>query len=314
MAQDKVYSVINDRIMALLDKGVVPWRQPWRSTGGTNAPVNSRGRAYRGLNRFMLSAIAMLEGYGSTVWLTYRQAEALGGRVRKGEKGTAVIFWKQLTVQDKESGEEKNIPMLRYYTVFNLDQTEDVVLPKALREQQEKARELVVDTFNDGRQYVAEAEAIILSMPNKPVVHERQSDKAYYSFVKDEVVVPLREQHGSVEGFYSTLFHELAHSTGHESRVNRRGADEVSHQFGSSPYAREELVAEMTNAFLSAEAGIDAATLENSVAYIANWKKALADDPKVLVQAASQAQKAADFILNRQPETKVEAEQQQKVA
>jgi antirestriction protein ArdC len=304
MAQDKVYEVINDRIMALLDKGVVPWRRPWRSAGGSTDPVNSRGRQYRGLNRLVLAAVAMLDGYQSNVWMTYRQAEALGGKVRKGEKGTAVIFWKQLEVADAEAKDgKKTIPMLRYFTVFNFDQTEDVVLPKSLREAQ-TARTLTVDTFEDGQQYVAEAEAIVLSMPNKPVINEKASDRAFYSFLTDAVTVPLRSQHSTIEEFYSTLFHELGHSTGHESRLNRRGADEVSHQFGDQPYAREELVAEMTNAFLSAEAGIDPATLENSAAYIANWKKALANDPKCLVQAASQGQKAADYILNRQPEKK----------
>lgn len=297
MAQDKVYSVINDRIMALLDKGVVPWRQPWRTAGGSAEPVNSRGRKYRGLNRLVLAAVAMLDGYQSNVWLTYRQAEALGGKVRKGEKGTAVIFWKQLEVADPEAeGGKKTIPMLRYYTVFNFDQTDDVKLPKALQ--------------NTGPVEVTEheaieaAEAIVAGMPNPPRITEKESDRAFYVPFLDAVTVPLRTQFAQVAEFYSTLFHELGHSTGHESRLNRRGADEVSHQFGSAPYAKEELVAEMTNAFLSAEAGIDPVTLENSAAYIANWKKALQDDPKVLVQAASAAQKAADFILNRQPEQK----------
>lgn len=305
MAQDKVYNVINDRIMALLDRGVVPWRQPWRTAGGSAEPVNSRGRMYRGLNRFMLAAVAMLEGYQSNVWLTYRQAEALGGKVTPGQKGTAVIFWKQLEVADPDARDgKKTIPMLRYYTVFNIDQTEGVTLPKALREAQAATRTLTVDTFEDGSHYVAEAEAIVLSMPNKPVIHERPSERAFYRPSTDEVTVPLRAQFPNIEEFYSTLFHELAHSTGHSSRLARKGSEDVSHQFGSAPYAKEELVAEMTNAFLSAEAGIDPVTLENSAAYIANWKKVLQDDPKVLVQAASAAQKAADYILNRQPETK----------
>ena len=300
MAQDKVYAVINDRIMALLDKGVVPWRRPWRSvTGNSTDPVNSQGRAYRGLNRLVLGAVAMLEGYSSPVWMTYRQANQLGGKVKTGEKGTAVIFWKQLEVDDADSKTgKKTIPMLRYFTVFNFDQTENVKLPKKLAAASQP-RELVVDTFEDGTQYIAEAEAIALNMPNKPVVHEKASDRAFYVPLLDAVTVPLRSQFGSIEEFYSTLFHELAHSTGHETRLNRKGANEVNHQFGSAPYAREELVAEMANAFLSAEAGIDPATLENSAAYIASWKKALADDPQCLVKAASAGQKAADFILNR---------------
>lgn len=297
MAQDKVYEVINDRIMALLDKGVVPWRRPWRSAGGSTDPVNSRGRKYRGLNRLVLAAVAMLDGYESRVWLTYRQAEALGGKVRKGEKGTAVIFWKQLEVADPDAPNgKKTIPLLRYFTVFNFDQTEGVTLPKSL---QSKAAEAL--TEHDA---IGAAEAIVAGMPNPPKVTETESDRAFYVPLLDAVTVPLRGQFAKVEEFYSTLFHELAHSTGHETRLNRKGSADVSHQFGSAPYAKEELVAEMTNAFLSAESGIDPETLDNSAAYIASWKKALADDPKVLVQAASAAQKAADYILNREPETK----------
>jgi antirestriction protein ArdC len=304
VAQDKVYTVINDRIMALLDKGVVPWRRPWRTAAGSSTdPINSQGRAYRGLNRLVLGAVAMLEGYQSNVWMTYKQAGTLGGKVKAGEKGTAVIFWKQLQVEDKDhEGKSKTIPMLRYYTVFNLDQTEGVKLPKKVAESVAQPKTHTVDTFEDGQQYVAEAEAIVLSMPNKPEVIEKQSNRAFYVPSLDKVTVPLRSQFEQVEEFYSTLFHELVHSTGHESRLNRKGADEVSHQFGDAPYAREELVAEMGNAFLSAEAGIDPATLENSAAYIASWKRALQDDPQCLVKAASAGQKAADFILNRQPE------------
>lgn len=307
MAQDKVYEVINDRIMALLDKGVVPWRRPWRTTAGASTdPINSQGRPYRGLNRLVLGAVAMLEGYQSSVWMTYKQAASLGGKVKKGEHGTAVIFWKQLEVPDRDDADKtKRIPMLRYYTVFNLDQTEGVKLPKRIAEAVAATKaDVQVDTFEDGREYIAEAEAIVIGMPNKPRIIEKQSNRAFYVPFSDTVTIPERSQFASIEEFYSTQFHELAHSTGHESRLNRKGSEEVSHQFGDAPYAREELVAEMANAFLSAEAGIDPATLENSAAYIANWKAALKDDPQCLVKAASAGQKAADYILNRTPEQK----------
>lgn len=301
MAQDKVYAVINDRIIGMLDKGIVPWRRPWRTVSGTSTePVNSQGRPYRGLNRLMLGAVAMLEGYGSNVWMTYRQANQLGGKVKAGQKGTAVIFWKQLEVEgeEPETGKKrtKRIPMLRYFTVFNFEQTEDVKLPKRLTEKVEPKSE---------RDAIEVAEAIVAGMPNAPVITETTSNRAFYVPTTDRVTVPLREQFRTIEEFYSTLFHELTHSTGHESRLNRKGADSVSHQFGSAPYAREELVAEMGNAFLSATAGIDPATLENSAAYIASWKKVLQDDPQALVKAASAGQKAADYILGvAEPEKK----------
>lgn len=295
MAQDKVYAVINDRIMALLDRGIVPWRRPWRTVSGTTTdPVNSQGRPYRGLNRLVLGAVAMAEGYGSNVWMTYKQANTLGGKVKTGEKGTAAIFWKQLEVPDAEAKNgKKTIPMLRYFTLFNLDQTESVKLPKRMTEA------VVEKTERDA---IEAAEAIVKAMPNAPKVTETKSNRAFYVPAYDAVTVPLREQFNTVEEFYSTLFHELTHSTGHESRLNRKGSAEVSHQFGDAPYAREELVAEMGNAFLSASAGIDPATLENSAAYIANWKKALGDDPQCLVKAASAGQRAADYILGTTPD------------
>lgn len=305
VAQDKVYAVINDRIMAMLDKGIVPWRRPWRTVAGTTTdPVNADGRPYRGLNRLMLGAVAMAEGYKSPVWLTFRKAQQLGGKVTKGQHGTAVIFWKQLEVEGEnpQTGkrEKKRIPMLRYFTVFNLDQTEGVKLSKKLAEMVAEDEEW---SEKDG---IASAETIVNGMPMAPVITETKSNRAFYRPSTDTITVPLREQFGSIEEFYSTLFHELVHSTGHESRLNRKGAAEVSHQFGDEPYAREELVAEMGNAFLSATAGIDPTTLENSAAYIASWKGRIKDDPKVLVQAASAGQKAADYILGVTPEAKTE--------
>lgn len=294
MANEKVYTVINDRILSLLDKGIVPWRRPWRTVAGASMdPVNVEGRAYRGLNRLVLGAVAMAEVYGSNVWMTFNQCKQRGGKVKPGSQGFPVIFWKQLEVTEEKDGEAKTkrIPMLRYFTVFNLDQTEDVKLPKAVAEAIAKPEEWTEE------QAIESAETIVNGMPMPPVIHEKKSNRAFYAPFFDAVTVPLRAQFPSIEGFYGTLFHELTHSTGHKDRLNRAGADEVSHEFGDAPYAREELVAEMGAAFLSATAGIDPATLDNSAAYIASWKKALQDDPQCLVKAASQGQRAADFIL-----------------
>jgi antirestriction protein ArdC len=277
-----VYQIITDRIVAILEKGTAPWRKPWAGNGSDPTNLVSK-RGYSGINYFMLSA----SEYTSPHWLTYKQAKDLGGHVRKGEKGTPVIFWKLL--DREENGEPvegaKKIPFLRYYTVFNLEQCEGVEIPASLEPK----------TY--AHDPIEAAEAVQLAMPNRPVVNIVQSGRAFYSPSKDSVTVPELSQYAKPEEYYSTLFHELTHSTGHESRLNREGITE-RHHFGSATYSREELVAEMGAAFLCGHCGIENATLENSAAYLQGWIKALNGDKKLAVVAAAQAQKAANYILN----------------
>lgn len=285
----KVYEIITERIVAMLDRGVVPWRKAWTTGGATDWPVNISGRKYRGINVWLLWAARAGGGYGSNVWLTYKQAQKHGGKVRPGEHGTPVIFWKRILIDDEANpGEKKWIPLLRYFTAFNLDQTDGVKLPKKFE---------TADVRPTNFDPIAEAESIVEQMPNRPgITRDYPSDRAYYQPAFDKVVVPMPEQFGAAEEFYATLFHELGHSTGHESRCKRPGILEFDH-FGSDKYAREELVAEMTSAYLLATAGIEAPVIENTAAYIASWKSRLTDDPKAIVIAAAQAQKAADYIL-----------------
>ena len=292
-----VYQIVTDNIINLLEQGVIPWQQPYRDVGG-RWPVNARNIRYRGINVFILHTTKMMKGYTSNFWVTYKQAQAMNGTVKKGEKGTTIVFWKVgAPIREFDEATQRTVTrrpfMLRYYTVFNLDQTENVDLTRAMKmEQDEMDSELVYNPPID------EAEAIVatyFARDDAPKLVERaMSDAPYYIPSMDEIHVPLRGQANSPEDWYYILNHEIAHSTGHASRLNRKGIGEFSH--GS--YGKEELVAEMTNAFLCAESGIaNRETDRNNAAYIQSWLTQLRADNTLVIQAASAAQKALDYIL-----------------
>jgi antirestriction protein ArdC len=272
-----VYDLITERIIAMLEAGTVPWRKPWQAKSGFPRNLVS-GKCYRGINVFLLHAMS----YESPFWLTFKQAQQLGGTVRKGEKACPVVFWKQLEIEDRESHEIEKIPMLRFYYVFNTAQCDglkDVPAP-------------VVETPLSA---ATKPEEIIAFMPQRPEIKYGMR-KAFYSPAEDIIAMPDRERFENEAGFFSTLYHEAIHSTGHVSRLNRPTLTE-SAGFGSNPYCKEELIAEMGAAFLCGQAGIGESTLENSAAYLQNWLEQLQNDKKLIVQAAAMAQKAADFVL-----------------
>jgi antirestriction protein ArdC len=270
-----IYEQITDRVIVLLEKGTVPWRKPWTTQAGFPRNLVTK-KPYRGINVFLLHAMS----YESPYWLTYRQAQELGGNVRKGEKACPVVFWKQLEVEDKKTGETEKIPMLRFYYVFNASQCDGLKNIPA------------VETPAGAP---ALPESIIANMPQRPEIRHGMR-KAFYSPAEDIVAMPDRARFDGAAEYYSTLFHELTHSTGHASRLNRPTLTE-SAGFGSNPYCKEELIAEMGAAFLCGQAGIAEGTLENAAAYLQNWLAQLHSDKKLIVQAAAQAQKATDFIL-----------------
>lgn len=287
-----VYDIVQEKILALLDKGEIPWRKPWHGAGsGLQLPSNYvTKKVYSGLNPFLL----LCAGYDCPYWVSYKQAVELGGSVRKGEKGHMVVFWKPLPKTDKVTGKpilnNKGKPemvfFLRYFTVFNLLQCDGIewVRPAPIEKPQ-------------GWTAIGECESIINNMPNAPTI-SHGGNRACYFPALDLVKMPEKENFAQREGYYNTLFHELTHSTGHKSRLARKGVDgEAVAAFGSETYGKEELIAEMGAAFLCGFAGISPATLENSVAYLQNWKKAIKGDNKLVVFAASQAQKAADYIM-----------------
>lgn len=276
-----VYQIVTDRIVELLEKGTVPWHKPWASDD--RLPMNLvSGKQYRGINVFLLH----VAGYGSPYWLTFNQINARGGHVRKGEKSSIAVFYKTWEIDDKETGEKKQIPVLRYYRVFNVEQCEGIDYPKP---------EQRTSDFNP----IDECERIVAGMPNPPTITHNET-RAFYRRSDDRVNLPPRESFDCEPEYYSTAFHELAHATGHESRLNRVSKDD-QHAFGSGSYAREELVAEMSASFLCGSARIENRTLDNSAAYIAAWLERLKSDRKLVVQAASAAHRAADWILGRLP-------------
>jgi antirestriction protein ArdC len=273
-----VYQIVTEQILNQLESGVVPWRKPWRAEPPCNLVS---GKEYRGINPLLLAS----QGYGSRYWLTFNQASKLGGHVRKGEKSSIVTFWnigEEKTVRDADGNARKSKPfLLRFYRVFNLEQTEGI------------ADKLGLGNSSPRVPSVEQCEAIVQGMPNPPAI--QQDAHAWYRPSTDTVGMPSKSLFNSPEEYYSTLYHELTHSTGHASRVGREGIEDIA-AFGSESYSKEELIAEMGSAMLCGVTGISPATIPNSAAYLHGWIDKLRGDSKLLVSAASQAQKAADYI------------------
>jgi len=295
MAKKSVYEIVTDRILEKLERGTVPWHKPW-SGGGCPKNLVS-GKEYRGVNVWLLGS----QDYASRYWVTFKQAKALGGSVRKGERSTPCIFWKFLArdTENAETGktETKQIPLIRFYTVFSVEQCDGLSHARLQALSEETA------PFNP----IEAAETIVASYPDAPSISQDGRGSAYYRPSTDSIHMPERQTFDSEAHFYATLFHEMTHSTGHESRRGRPGVTNPT-RYGSHEYSQEELVAEMGAAFLLAEARIDSESLtNNSAAYVASWLKALQNDPKLVVLAGAQAQKAVDHILGRAFEATLEA-------
>ena len=288
-----VYAIVNEKIISLLETGVVPWRKPSTSAGLPRNLVSKK--PYRGINVFLLSS----SKYISPFWLTLRQANELGGHVRKGEESTIVVYWRVDDVVQRSEGldvEETGVKarrrfLLRFYRVFNLEQCD---LPQAVMDKLPR-----IETHQHDP--IEAVEKIIAGMPNPPEI-VRAGSKAFYSPLTDRVTLPPRELFVSATEESATILHELVHSSGSETRLAREGLCEMA-PFGSPVYSKEELTAEFGAAYLCAEAGISNAVIDNQTAYIAGWLKQLKlrDDRKLLIQAAAQAQRAADYILGRDP-------------
>lgn len=276
-----VYAMITDRVISDMEKGITPWNKPW--FGSVNRAVSYvTGKSYSLLNQFLL------EDPGE--YLTFYQCQQLGGRVRKGEKARFLVFWK-LFNQAVESDSEvvftgRKIPFLRYYNVFHISQCEGI-----------KSKQMTVETPADP---IEEAENLIADYLNRSglkLVHVPGSGQAYYSPMEDKVVMPVKEQyHGKIAEYYSTVFHELIHSTGAKERLNRLNGQELA-AFGSEDYSKEELVAEIGAAAILHRLGIDTENSNrNNSAYLQNWLRAIKGDKKLLVSASSKAEKAVKMI------------------
>ncbi len=279
---EKAYEAITARMIQLLEGGTVPWHKPWKS--GRGHPKNLvSGKEYRGINAFMLSSAKCDSPY----WLTFKQAKDRGGTVRKGEHGYPCVYWNSTVKEDPERGERREIRFLRYYTVFNVLQCEGIEYPREV-------------THPLGFNVLETCDRVVAEMPSPPRI-EHGSERASYYPSCDTLKMPHQKSFESPESYYSVLFHELVHSTGHESRLARQGiTDEIL--FGSDKYSKEELIAEMGAAFLCGRAEIESKVIENSASYISSWLERLRNDRRLVVTAASQAQKAADYILNTKKE------------
>ena len=275
------YTLITDRIIAALESGTVPWHKPW--TCAQPAISHTTGKAYSLLNQLLLG------GRGGE-YLTFQQAQKEGGRVKKGEKASMVVFWKWLKIEDADTGEEKEVPFLRYFSVFHVDQCEGI----APRFRASEPLNITPAQANDA------AEDVILDYLHRSGVHlvSRESSEALYRPATDTVVLPLRSQFTDTAEYYSTAFHELTHSTGHHSRLNRITETAC---FGSAPYSKEELCAELGASFLVNHLGLEtASSFKNNAAYIEHWLGVLKEDKRLLVTAAGQADKAVHLILGEE--------------
>ena len=271
-----IYQAVTDRIIQQLEKGSIPWRKPWRGIPAIN--YISR-KPYRGVNPLLLPFPGE--------YATFKQIKEKGGHVKKGEKGHMIVFYKPIAIIDKDTGEEKEIPYLRYSTVFHISQAEGI----------ETKTEPV--NLNPDIAPIQKASDILndyITRSGVKLCYIEGSDRAYYSPGEDQIALPHIGQFSANEDYASVAFHEAAHSTGHHTRLNR---DLGTASFGSKTYSQEELIAEISAAALMNIAGIELPeTFENSAAYIQSWLARLQNDNKFIIKASSAAQKATDYILN----------------
>lgn len=299
----EAYKAIADKILEALDRNIIPWVCPWDKSM-TDAPRNlTTNRYYHGCNVFLLylETADRPAWEGCPYWLTYRQARALGGHVKKGERGPRVYFWKVTSKatdgeNDEEEGQSKRFWM-QSYTVFNAMQTEDCKWPKGRYDAWKKPRTAPAPDPVDA------AEAIVSGYPAPPEIVTGHDGRAYYRPSVDRVSMPPRETFKTSEGWYSTLFHELGHSTGHEARLAR--PEICGGDLSRINRAREELVAEMTAAFLTTRAGLEL-HIENTASYIDGWRREISADPSIVMTAAGRAERAARHILRETREGEAE--------
>ena len=274
------YEKLTNNIIADLKRGVIPWEKPWFVSKAINAAT---GNAYRGINQLnlaMVSADLMLDS-SDMRFMTFNQAKAKGWNIKKGSKAVAEVVFFSVIEKEAEGTENKQaeddlikFPLLKYSSVFHVSQVEGIPAPE------------LVPSFDFEPNALSE---IIIQASNAKIVEH--SSKAYYS-ITDYIVIPSRDKFKSLEGYYGTLLHELAHWTGHPSRLDRG----LFNSFGSEDYAREELVAELASVYLCAETGIEYVS-GNHTAYIQNWVKVLQNDPLEIKRASAKAMQAVEYLL-----------------
>lgn len=284
-----LYAEVTQRIVTALAQGVRPWACPWKAHSGSAArPVRHTGEPYRGINVLLLWSTAQEQGYQRNTWLTYRQAEALGGQVRKGERGALVVFSGRHTaaeatpveddVTEQAPGQERAYSFLRSYTVFNVEQVDG--LPAAESLPVSAAASMTPDQRAEA--FFAATGALV----------RHGGNRAFYAPSLDVVQLPEPSAFKDAAAYAGTKAHELAHWTGHPQRLAR----EFGQRFGDGAGAVEELVAELCAAFVCADLLIGTEPRDDHAAYLAEWLKVLQGDPRAIFTAAAQAQRAADYL------------------
>ena len=269
-----LYQEVTNRIMEQLENGIIPWEKPWISAG--NAVSHATGKPYSLLNQMLLGRPGE--------YVTFKQCQAEGGKVRKGEKSSMVVFWKWIEEKDPDTEEVKQIPFLRYFNVFHIDQCEGLTA----KHTQELPNTVAADRT---------AEAIIAGYIQTSGVrlNHEAGDQAFYRPSTDSITLPLLAQFKETAEYYSTAFHEMVHSTGHKTRLDRL---EKTAFFGSEAYSKEELIAEIGAATLVNHARLETSrSFRNSTAYVQNWLRVLQNDKRFIVSAAGKAEKAVNLIL-----------------
>ncbi len=286
-ARQDVYSRITNQIIEALEQGVKPWTQPWNAAhaaGHVSRPLRHNGQPYAGINVLTLWASAMTAHYAAPIWMTFKQAIELGGHVRKGERGSPVVYANTIsrTEADEATGDDtqRTIPFLKAYTVFNVEQVEG--LPAHFYAQAEQLR--------NPDERIADAEAFFTAT-RADIRHG--GDCAYYSPTLDYIQMPMFEAFRDAQSYYATLAHEATHWTRHATRLER---DFGRKKFGDDGYAREELVAELGAAFLCADLGLRLEDRDDHASYIGHWLSVLKDDKRAVFAAAAHAQRAADYL------------------
>ncbi|TGQ51550.1 DUF1738 domain-containing protein [Mesorhizobium sp. M1C.F.Ca.ET.193.01.1.1] len=280
------YQRITDTIVEQLEAGTKPWIRPWRGNARRSlTPRRATGEAYRGINVLMLWVAGQMFGYEENTWITYRQAQDLGAQVRKGEKGTLVVKYGTFTPKDDEDDEDRAIPYLKGYTVFNVEQIDS--LPDRFFSPAEELPTSPVPHIDTVEAFVRNTRAKV----------SYGGTKACYRPSIDDILMPDRERFDSEVHLYSTLLHELAHFSGAKRRLDR----DLTGRFGNEAYAMEECIAECTAAFLCADLGVDHDPRDNTAAYLASWVAVLKNDKRAIITAAAKAQAAADYLTALQP-------------
>lgn len=269
-----IYAEISNRIVAEMEQGTIPWQKPWASSGSCISYAT--GKPYSLLNQMLLGRPGE--------YLTFNQCQQVGGRIRKGEKASMVVFWKWLEQEDEETGEKKEVSFLRYYNVFHIDQCE------GLRAKHTKPLPQSANADTNADRIIAE----YLAREGVSLTHEA-GERAFYRPSTDSITLPLIAQFAETAEYYGAAFHELTHSTGHSKRLNRLKKTAF---LGSEAYSKEELVAEIGAAALVNVSGLETAkSFRNDAAYIQNWLSVLRNDKRFIVSAAGKAEKAVNLIL-----------------